>query len=287
MEQKKILWILFAVSGFIVLVFGFALIRFTPAHTPEPGIRSAIAVAQAPQAHDLKNLVPQTQTGKSPEAYLSSPSDGENSVAITQDSMNWEPTTASGLNTKIPHSGNINLTIVNGGNTTGNYGTIDVSSLTKHQPESDQETSTSTVASSIAPVVTNQTIKSNSSTSSATTSQKAAQNTQTKVAVASKPAVSAPVAKLVEKKPATVTTIDYWIQTGSFTSKLNAEKARETLTKRALKAEIFTKEVSGKTTYRVRVGPYVSRTEADYWIRTIKDVPAFSGSYISEVKTKK
>jgi DedD protein len=100
------------------------------------------------------------------------------------------------------------------------------------------------------------------------------------------PAKKAPVpaqAKTVPKKTVT----EYWIQAGSFASKQNAEKARETLAGRYINAEIFTKDAAGGTSYRVRVGPYQTKTEAEYWLGTIKELPGYAGSFVTEVKTRK
>ena len=81
--------------------------------------------------------------------------------------------------------------------------------------------------------------------------------------------------------------MEYWIQTGSFSDKLNAENARRMLTERYLNAEIFTKDMNGAQTYRVRVGPYTDKEEADYWLGTIAETPEFSGSYVSRVTARR
>ena len=61
-------------------------------------------------------------------------------------------------------------------------------------------------------------------------------------------------------------------------------KKRESLTKRALKQKYSPRKYPAQQTRAV--GPY-GKSEADYWLGTIKDVAEFKGSYISEVKTKK
>lgn len=96
----------------------------------------------------------------------------------------------------------------------------------------------------------------------------------------------APVAAAAPKKTQTVT--EYWIQTGSFSSREYAENAQDIIASYKIDSEIFTKEVNGKTWYRVRMGPYKTKTEADYWKTAISsDDVNFKDAYITEVKTQK
>ncbi|MCL6380061.1 SPOR domain-containing protein, partial [Pectobacterium brasiliense] len=78
----------------------------------------------------------------------------------------------------------------------------------------------------------------------------------------------------------------YWVQTASLTSRLNAEAARDTLTSKHMKAEIFTKETATGLTHRVRVGPFKNKTEAEYWLKKIKEIKGFEGSYVTQDRKK-
>ncbi|HKL85275.1 MAG TPA: SPOR domain-containing protein [Treponemataceae bacterium] len=283
MEQKKILWILAIFSGFIVLILGFALIRFGPSTTKSPRLQQAMAITQAPVAKTSTNL----------DTYQSEKN------AVDPDKWVRDPQNTPKFDSQIvPAAGNINLTIVNGDNATARYGTIDVSGLTK------DDTKTSSVSMNqnidIPGKIESATQKMNFESqttkveSGSTTKTGSSSTTKTQTVSIQKPQTTTVIAKAKTtqpsspvKKEVTKTVTEYWIQTGSFTSKLNAEKARKTLTDRALTAEIFTKDVSNATTYRVRIGPYASKTEATYWLGTIKETPSLSTSYISEVKTKK
>jgi DedD protein len=64
----------------------------------------------------------------------------------------------------------------------------------------------------------------------------------------------------------------YWVQTGSFPSRTQADKAKEILAAKGLTAIIENGDVKGKTWYRVRIGPYTSQNEADYWLSLIKSI---------------
>lgn len=264
MEQKKILWIVVIVSVFVLLIFGAALLLYAPSRSTGPTLQPA-AITQT---------VPTTGTAGADKT----------APGIDPDSWVREPEKAPGLNSAPPNpNGNINLTIVNGDNAGATYGTLDVSGLTQTpQAQEIQPVPTPATPDDDTPDATAQqtTIKpANPAT------PPPAPATSVKPAKSSKPTPAKVTVKDAPKKTVAVT--EYWIQTGSFSSKINAEKARETLTARYLSAEIFTKEVKGATTFRVRVGPYKTKDEANYWLGTVKEIAGFSGSYISEVKTKK
>lgn len=74
----------------------------------------------------------------------------------------------------------------------------------------------------------------------------------------------------------------FWVQTASLTSRLYAEEARKRLQDKNLNAEIFTKETIQGLTHRVRVGPFANKTEATYWLASIKKIDGFESSFISE-----
>ncbi|MDR0378034.1 MAG: SPOR domain-containing protein [Spirochaetaceae bacterium] len=64
----------------------------------------------------------------------------------------------------------------------------------------------------------------------------------------------------------------YWVQTGSFPTKIQADKAKEILAGKGLTAIIENGDVKGELWYRVRIGPYTSQNEADYWLALIKEM---------------
>lgn len=95
-------------------------------------------------------------------------------------------------------------------------------------------------------------------------------NTQKKVSVA-KSEVSKPEAS-------------YWVQAASYTSKAHANEARDNLQAEEIPSEVFTYQKSnGITYYRLRVGPYLTESEANYWNKRIQLVDEFahSESYVT------
>jgi DedD protein len=73
---------------------------------------------------------------------------------------------------------------------------------------------------------------------------------------------------------------DYWIQTGAFSALVRAEDAKEILASKGLSSIIDDGEVNGRTWYRVRVGPYTSENEADYWLTLVRAINGFDQSQI-------
>jgi DedD protein len=78
---------------------------------------------------------------------------------------------------------------------------------------------------------------------------------------------------------------NYWVQTGSFSAKVRAETVKESLAAKGITSRIENREVNGTTFFRVRVGPYTSRNEADYWLALIKAIDGFEESQIWKTQT--
>lgn len=110
----------------------------------------------------------------------------------------------------------------------------------------------------------------------------------TKAATTEKAEVKAPAKTSTASttKKATTTVTEYWVQTGAFSSREYAENAQDSIASYKIDSEIFTSVVNGKTWYRVRMGPYRTHTEADYWMTVIRSDPIFADSFITEVKTQ-
>jgi DedD protein len=98
---------------------------------------------------------------------------------------------------------------------------------------------------------------------------------------AAKPAAAKPAAKPAASAKAK-TTKDYWVQTGAFTAKIRAEDSRELLASKGITSIIENSEVNGKTWYRVRVGPYTSENEANYWLALVKTIDGFGSSQVRQ-----
>jgi DedD protein len=142
-----------------------------------------------------------------------------------------------------------------------------------------------------------------SAASAATTPVAPAAKAQPRAAVPSKPAAGAvsaakptPGAKpaaTAEKpapkpaaaaKPAASTPIRvYWIQTASFKNRSAAEAMVGALGQKGLTGRVQVGDVLGQPYFRVRVGPYTSRGEAEKFLGWIRAVKGLEQSYISAV----
>ena len=98
------------------------------------------------------------------------------------------------------------------------------------------------------------------------------------------------MAKKAAQKPATVKTDEYWIQAASFTSRGRADELKQGLAEQGVAAMISVKDISGKSWYRVRIGPYTVKAEADGWLGRLKSIAGCTEAYVSKtvaVKAKK
>jgi DedD protein len=83
-------------------------------------------------------------------------------------------------------------------------------------------------------------------------------------------------------KTAAKTITDYWIQTGAYSSMVRAEDVKERLSSSGLTSIIENREVDGKILYRVRLGPYTSENEANYWLSLVKSIDNFGDSQVRQ-----
>ena len=76
---------------------------------------------------------------------------------------------------------------------------------------------------------------------------------------------------------------EYWIQAGSYKSRVSAEGLNRKLAELGLPGTITTRDVAGETYFRVRIGPYKSPSEADKFLSVVKGVQGLGDSYVSRV----
>ena len=80
---------------------------------------------------------------------------------------------------------------------------------------------------------------------------------------------------------------DFWVQTGAFSTIATAETVKESLATKGITSIIENRDVEGRTVYRVRVGPYTSKNEADYWLSLIKTIGGFEESQIRQTQSRR
>jgi len=96
------------------------------------------------------------------------------------------------------------------------------------------------------------------------------------------PPAARPPAAVARPAPATAqaTRNNFWVQTGAFSSKVRAEIVKESLESKGIASIIENRNIDGRTWYRVRVGPYLSETEANYWLALVRSIDGFADSQV-------
>ena len=276
MEQKKTLWIIAAVGVFLLVVLGVPAILHYPSRNPVPAYASISPVEKkTPQGGWTK-----------PSADITAPSSLSQDVAAAKVSdlvVLADNATIYSQNTETPSASattidlnalknelvtdsqlqtqpqNINITV----NIPDSKEQVKVTPKTEVQYTEKTETAVNSVKT---------VQKAEAKTSKATkTNAVANANTQKKTA--------APVPKAEPKKT------QYWVQVAAYSNKKGAEGARTILDENKIPSDIFTyRDNKDKLYYRVRVGPYTTKSEAEYWrtrIIKISEIDNANDSYVT------
>lgn len=273
MDQKKTLWIIAAVGVFLLVVVGAAMIIYSPSQTGE----SSMASLQSPnntwtKPVETKPVVPENTVVGSGETA------GTGTV----------PESLPGINTDVQNQGSVlpttavdSVNVITGTTNVYDLGTttttIDLNAL--KESAAVKPVNQAGVAATTKPVTTEKKDAAAVKTPPAKESVKETAPAKAVVAETEKTAVA-------PKAPAD----QYWVQVASVTSKVNAENAKQILLDNKIQCEIFThQDDSGVLYYRLRVGPYTTKTEAEYWQGLISSINEFSGnqSYITNSSAKK
>ena len=304
MEQKKTLWIIAAVGLFLLVVLGGACLVYSPAKKTIPTITSTKAPEKQPVSGwsnppEVQNNNPDFQrpdfnalTGKVNEMIVVS----ENTTLYDLNKTNTPEVSAPAASTSTGTT--IDL------NTLKREFTAELAAAAQSQPQNINITVTMP-EKEVAPVI----ITPNYSSEQKETASvvKTVEKKETTVA-STKPAEKAPAQKTESKpaaststKPAATATASastaktnvtvkaetaapkpvtrYWVQVAAYTNKKTAEVARESLTANKITSDIFTYEdAKNRLFYRVRVGPYTTKSEAEYWQAKISKIDDFKNS---------
>lgn len=308
MEQKRTLWIVAAAGVFLLVVIGAALILYSPSlHKPEqvrtysnPADGWVVAPKNAP-GKNYSNGVPPVHSQMNEEVPpCQFPFENKESENFCNDPENFRNRQESFRNENDSHSAPIkadNVTVITDNALvygTGSTTTIDLNSLKSN-------------SNSAAPVITPKNeftadkINTQAQTQSQAKVQAPAASSENYYAPAAKPMpkkeaspapvkkeTTKPAAKKVTKaapkaSPKPVAPDTFWIQVGSYEAKKIADEARSILESNKIPNEVFTyKDTKGKLFYRVRVGPYTTKSEAEYWQSRIKMINEFAktNSYV-------
>lgn len=311
MEQKRILWIVASVGLFLLVVVGFALILYSPTQRQDP------VITNNQSTNDIwastQNVTP---INPNYQASMLQGTPLENTVNLdgtqvqqglnpTQSVMGQQTPQFQGMPNQpysVPNGNNVlpsdsmtlvgqqqvkdvtviseNTKVITSGGTTIDLTGLTVNSAT--QPVVTQNTNTTSQTEKTVVATSNK-------QSSPTAKVEPAKTTSTKNTTTAKASSTTKTASAKTTTPAPITH-KFWIQAGSYSSKKNAEEARNALSAEKIASEIFTyTDSNGTLFYRVRVGPYTTKSEAEYWQSRIALIDKFSSSktYITDSSAKK
>ena len=266
MEQKKTLWIIAAVGVFLLVVLGVPAILHYPSRNPVPAYASISPVEKKTSQGGWTKPASEVEAAK------------VNDLVVLADNA-----TIYSQNTEIP---------------SGNGTTIDLNALknelvtepqlqqpqniniTVNIPDAKEEVKVTPqaevqyVAKSEPAVNTVKTIQ-----KAEVKAEKSAKATKTNAVANANTQKAAPAPKAEPKKT------QYWVQVAAYSNKKGAEGARSILDENKIPSDIFTyRDNKDKLYYRVRVGPYTTKSEAEYWrtrIIKISEIDNANDSYIT------
>ena len=304
MEQKRTLWIMAAVGVFLLVVLGAALILYSPTARSSQTIATVSPsnkqtsngwVSLAPAENET--TIPQTkmpatevlseQTNEVPQQNVINSEEKITRVAeltvyadkatIISNNPNEMNNVVAAVPSSVPEqktAEQTHHTVIN--NTT----TIDINPVISEKPvvTPKNELTKNTIANNSNKVVAKPVVKQVAKKEVSKPVSKPNKVTSTKATT------STTATAKVTKTPAKPKVVQYWVQVTSLKSKKSAENAREVLDENKITADIFTyKDKKDQLFYRVRVGPYTTKSEAEYWQSKIAKIDTFasSSSYIT------
>lgn len=309
MEQKKTLWIIAAVGVFLLIVLGFARIIYSPLNNnplnqkvsqaqapapqsgwtnPENGMRTP-DLKQPPKVSDMYVVSENTSVYELTNNSEAAPSSQGTTIdlnalkkEISEELKAGQSAEAPQVAPVAPSSGQPNNQNIN---------------ITVNIPETEKQISVQS------PVVVSSDYYIQSTTENVT--EKTPVVVQTPAPVVEKEEKPAPktpaktevkTSKTTSKKVNTTTTVNattnvtskpvtrFWVQAAAYSNKKTAEDARAKLTANKINSDIYTyQDNKNKLFYRVRIGPFTTKSEAEYWKAKIIEIPDFAkaGSYVT------
>lgn len=285
MEQKRTLWIVAAVGVFLLVVLGAALILYTP-QSKQATIANSRVTNNSTASNGWISLAPSAplQTSTNPDEKV----DEESSVLSDKEIPNPAKTELRTEEVNI-YAENANVysekTELNklGENATVKAETSEKPTtivLTEPEKTAEAKTSKPEVSKPRSNVAVKNSVSEKQKAPAKTEHKntvKAAKTEQNK-SVSAKPSVKEPEI------------VQYWVQVTALTSRKSADEARNKLGENQITADVFTYTDNKKQLfYRVRVGPYTTKSEAEYWRTKISKIDSFqnSSSYITSTTVSK
>jgi DedD protein len=269
MERKKLLFVAISVGVFLVLAIGAAILVFTPRSSPPAAatIVNPVVERNATLPPPISYVGPGTGLDAPAHPGISQPVDAVDLVRNNADVPGLRP-------------------LPDGAGTQGGFhvqgqpaGTV----ITVPRPSATAVPDTPP-AGRAAPQTT-QTAQPRPPVQAAP-----AASPQPAPAATPRPAPAAqrsPAPAVSQPRPAAQTRAhdDFWVQTGAFSTVANAEGVKETLASKGIASIIDNRIIDGRPLFRVRVGPYTSISEANYWLSLIRSIDGFQDSQVRQTQS--
>ncbi len=303
MEQKKTLWIIAAVSVFLLVVMGAAMILYNPsagASRKVASIKPVEKTAQtsnqsgwtnsttvepaqtsSPQVSDMFVVSENTTVLDLGQAATGTTASDTQTTTIDLNALKRELAADAALEKPNPQN-NINITVnLSDKENTSKVEEPGVVLTTEYytgKAKEAEETEKATAVKKTETAVAKASATSTPSTSSGTTkaSSSATSKTSSTKTTASSTAAST--------KTTSTAVTRFWVQVAAYSNKKTAENARSVLSDKKINSDIYTYEDNkSKLFYRVRVGPFTTKSEAEYWQSKIVEIADFAkaGSYVT------
>jgi DedD protein len=234
-ENKKLLWIGIAVSAFVLALAVAGVFLFAPrkGSAQAPATINSTAAPKVADPQDYLSVPPELgQSATTPDAGATQAGQGDVIIVYGDKPEDLAPPTAADT-----------AALASSATAAGQAGT----------------------GSAAAPVAA--TAPAPAAAKPATSAKPATTGTAT--TTAAKPKASSSSATAAPPKPSAE---QYWIQVASFTKRGNADDLKESLSKKGMAASIMVKDIDGKSWYRVRIGPYATKAEAEGWLAKIRGI---------------
>jgi len=270
MDQKKTLWIIAAVGAFLLVVLVPAFIMFRKAPKVEQTVTRNLP--------DHKRAPVPADDGWNPPAPVSLP----NELAVNDLTVFAENANVYGFDTESNQGTTIDLNALRSESNTTPVAPAQDINITVEIKEPEVKPVPSPTSADY--YVAKPEEKVQKVTKSEPKAAAPAAKTTTKTTSSNTGSVKVTAST---KAPATKT--QFWVQVAAYSSKKAAEGARSTLDANKITADIFTyKDNKDNLFYRVRVGPYTTKSEAEYWRSKIIKIDQFAKaeSYITSTNTE-
>lgn len=281
MEQKKTLWIIVSVGAFLLAVLGAALIFYKP--SGNMNVQPVNMAVENPNTNGWSNSA---NVNQQENTSITDVKKVDDMVVLSNNTSIYEVEKQDIA--KNPTGTTFNL---NDGTSeiktepVNNTPNINITVNIPEQILKEDRTTTKTSDSESIYITSNYYVENKIQESKFDVkklekeekqkARKVVEKTET-VKVASKP-----VAKKVEKQsaPKEKGVTRYWVQVASYSNKKGAENARSILDENKIPSDIFTyTDTKNNLFYRVRIGPYTTKSEAEYWKTRIEEIDFFKTS---------